>query len=48
MTFDIQKYQKFALMQLKGRWKIAAEREKVALFSFKHGMAYLWTFLLIQ
>ena len=33
---------------IQGRWKIAAEREKVALFSFKHGMAYLWTFLLIQ
>ena len=29
---------------IQGRWKIAAEREKVALFSFKHGMAYLWTF----
>ncbi len=32
---------------IQGRWKITAEREKVALFSFKHGMVYLWTFLLI-
>ncbi len=31
MTFDIQKYQKFALMQLKGRWKIAVSGTLVTM-----------------
>ena len=35
------------IILFKGDGKLQQKEKKVALFSFKHGMVYLWTFLLI-